>query len=119
MANRLLSVSAVLLLGPLCLLLPAAPVQAAEALGGVQLDEPPFLLTTDVGNSTEEETKYGEWFLKNMLRTKEYFLQVYNLKDTCFQDYADFWAGNKFESRIRVNIWKKYSDFLADYQKRY
>jgi len=119
MVTRLPFALAALLLGPLCLLIPAAPLTAAEALVGIQDDDPPFLLTTDVGNSTEEEQKFADMLLKNMLRTKEYFLQVYNLKDSCFQDFADFYNAQKWETHIRVNVWKNNAAFLADVQTRY
>jgi len=119
MVTRLRFLCAALLLGPLCLLTIAAPLRAAEPLSGVQVDADPFLLTTDVGDSAAEEQKYAEKLIKNMLRTKDYFMQVYNLKDTCFQDYANFYNANKWESRIRVNVWKNFAPFLADLQKRY
>jgi tetratricopeptide (TPR) repeat protein len=91
----------------------------ALELAGVQVEADPFLLTTDVGNSPAEERKTAERFLKPMLQTATYFLQVYNLKDTCFDDYAKFYSSEHYESTIRVHIWRKYDDFVADYQKRY
>ncbi len=108
--------------------LPAAcPFFVAEALpaaelSGVKVESKPFVLQTDVGKTPAEQQKTAAKFLRPITETANFFLKVYELKGTCFEDYASFYdrpPEQHFEKLIRVRIWRNYDDFLADYQKRY
>ncbi len=104
-----------------CALLLPARIPGAEQLGGVQLVFEPFALRTDVGSSPADEEKTAEKFMRPITETANFFLQVYNLKGSCFDEYATHYDAptSHFEKTIRIRIWRSDEAFVADYQKRY
>ena len=87
-----------------------------KVLGGEQLVSIPFVIQTDVGDKPK---RTAEKFMRPVTETANFFLQVYNLKGTCFDDYTAFYAHDHFDPLIHINIWRSYDDFLADFQRRY
>jgi tetratricopeptide (TPR) repeat protein len=102
----------------LCLLvtITATTAQAVDAAPLKAIDDPPYHFETDV-----QDTALCKKVLGNLKETSQFFIKVYNLKENCFQQYADFWAQNnaKYEKLIRVKFFRKYDKFLEDFQKRY
>lgn len=98
----------------------AAALPAAE-LSGHKIVAKPFEFMTDVGQTQAEQKATAAKFLKPITETANFFLKVYELKPTCFEDYAAFYdrPDQRFEKLIRVRLWKDYDAFLTDFQERY
>ncbi|MBA3708173.1 MAG: hypothetical protein H0W83_05065 [Planctomycetes bacterium] len=92
---------------------------AAPASAALVTESKPFKFITDVGTSIGEQKDFTKRILRPITETANFFLKVYNLKPTCFEDYAEHYSGNKFEKTIRIRVWRKYEEFLTDFQKRY
>ncbi len=94
---------------------------AGEAGVMLRFDFKPFYLETDAGETEAEKQAFARRFAKPIAETGNFFLKVYSLKNTCFEEYATFYdpAGTEYERTIRVRIFKTYDSFLADFQKRY
>jgi tetratricopeptide (TPR) repeat protein len=92
---------------------------AAPASAALVTESKPFKFITDVGATTGEQKDFTKRILRPITETANFFLKVYGLKGTCFEDYADHYSANKFEKTIRIKVWRKYEDFLKDFQERY
>ncbi len=86
---------------------------------GLRIAAPPFSWACDVGANEAEQKKFLQRFAGPVMETSKFFRKVFSLKDTCFEDFAKQNAGQKWEPLIRINLWRKYSDFLVDFQRRY
>lgn len=84
----------------------------------LRLDFKPFYFETDLGANPAEQKKVAVKYAKWVSATANYFLQVYGLKDTCFEDYAQL-RGDGFDRTIRFRVFRTYDGFLTDFQKRY
>jgi tetratricopeptide (TPR) repeat protein len=105
---------------PLVVALACSSLSATE-LTGVSVTVKPYAFMTDVGaNPTEQKATLAR-FGKPLLETAQNFLATYNLKQTCFEDYAAYYdrPDSHFDPLIRIRIWRNFDDFLADYQRRY
>lgn len=86
---------------------------------GLVVSAPPFTWACDVGATDAERRKYLQRIALPVMETTKFFRKVYGLKETCFEDFTKQATGVKWEPLIRVNLWRKYQDFLTDYQRRY
>lgn len=86
---------------------------------GLVIAAPPFTWACDVGANEAEQKKYLQRIALPVMETTKFFKKVYGLKETCFEDFTKQSTGVKWEPLIRVNLWRKYQDFLTDYQRRY
>lgn len=104
-------------------LLLACCVGLLSAADGVmyRFDFKPFYFEHDLGDSPAENKKIAIRYAKWVAETGNYFLDVYGLKKTCFEDYANFYdpENKDFDRMIRVRLFRKYDDFLKDFQTRY
>lgn len=111
------------MLRPLATLAALVLLHAAPAADVVmtRLDFPPFHLETDVGDTPAERKKIAGKYATFITTTANYFLEVYGLTNTCFEDYATTFDpdGKTYDRTIRFRVWRRYDEFLADYQKRY
>jgi len=88
-------------------------------MAGLVLDVPPFRFSTDVGDTEKERKAFARRIMKPVLDTTEYFMKVYNLKARAFEDYAERYKGNNFETFVRMDVWKDYELFRENFQRRY
>lgn len=86
---------------------------------GAQVDAAPFSWKTDVGASEAEQRKFIQRIAVPVMGTTQFFKQIYGLKPSCFEDYVKEHQGTNWEPLIRINIWKRHTDFLKDFQQRY
>jgi hypothetical protein len=86
-----------------------------------RLDFKPFYLEHDLGSTPAESKKIALRYAKWVAETGNYFLDVYELKKTCFEDYANTYdpQDKTYDRLVRVRLFRKYDDFLTDFQKRY
>ena len=96
---------------------------AAHAADGVmyRLDFKPFYFETDAGVNAAEQRKVAVRYAKFVSSTANYFVDVYGLKNTCFEDYAGLRdpENKDFDRLIRFRLFRTYEAFLKDFQKRY
>jgi tetratricopeptide (TPR) repeat protein len=86
---------------------------------GLIANTPPFTWACDVGANEAEQRKFMQRIAAPAMETTKFFKKVYGLKDSCFEDFTKQNTGAKWEPLIRINLWRKYADFLTDYQRRY
>ena len=86
---------------------------------GLIANTPPFSWACDVGTSEAEQRKFLQHVAAPVMETTKFFKKIYNLKDSCFEDFTKQNTGTKWEPIVRFNLWRKYDDFLTDYQRRY
>lgn len=107
-----------------CLLLfTACCLTRLGAVDGVmfRFDFKPFYFEHDLADTPAENKKIAVRYAKWVAETGNYFLEVYGLKKTCFEDYANTYdpENKTYDRMIRVRLFRKYDDFLKDFQKRY
>jgi tetratricopeptide (TPR) repeat protein len=75
----------------------------------------------DLGETSAETRKLVAKYAQFVNNTSLYFLDVYDLKRSCFEDYAKYYGSEtgNFDEKIRIRLWERYDDFLGDFQKRY
>ena len=109
-------------------LLPAALLACGltSALAGaaapmLTVESKPFYLETDVGATPKDQHRTAAFYLQHITETGNFFLQVFQLKNTCFEDYARLLdpTGKEMDRRVRICIFASYEDFLKDFQARY
>ncbi len=107
---------------------PPAPGKGWMQVLGDRFEHFPFYIETDNGIDRKARQAYVDRFKGPLIDTANYFLKVHGLDNTCFADYAKHYhvrkskqrpLGVQFEPLIRLRLFRRYEDFLADFQQRY
>jgi len=83
---------------------------------------PCLYVATDLGESPRERNANARKFAKHIAETSSFFLKAFDLKPKSFVHYAEFYhrePDSPWDQWIRIRIFRRYQEFLDDFQKRY
>ena len=94
---------------------------AIEDMERVDL-KPCLYVLTDIGTTATERQANAQRYAERIGETSAFFLEAFKLTPKAFIDYAEFYDSppdNRYDPLIRIRVFKRYQDFLEDYQQRY
>lgn len=109
------------LFAPLLLSVCVALGHAATELGETRL-APCLLIQSDVGETNRDRQRHSREMAKYIQDTSKFFMQAYRLNARDFVTYAEHRHSepeNPWDVTIYVRFWRRYDDFIKDFQGRY
>lgn len=76
-----------------------------------------YFYETDVGEKPDERKKFAQRIMKPVLESTNFYIGVFQMKPTCFKEFANYHPG--FDPLVRIRVFRRYEDFLKDFQARY